>query len=111
MIPVTDQVLDEMVKAIVEAADPEAVILFGSRARDAAHEDSDVDLLVVEREPFGAERTRLGEMSRIRQALSRFRVAKDILVYSKEEVEKWRDSLNHIIAHSLREGRILYERP
>lgn len=111
MIHVTDRVLDEMVEVIVDAVDPEAVILFGSRARDAAREDSDVDLLVVEAEPFGAERTRLGEMSRIRLALSRFRVAKDILVYSKEEVEKWRDSLNHIIAHSLREGRILYERP
>ena len=86
-------------------------VKLGKTPRAVAREDSDVDLLVVEAEPFGAERTRLGEMSRIRQALSRFRVAKDILVYSKEEVEKWRDSLNHVIAHSLREGRVLYERP
>ena len=110
MIPVTAQVLDEMVKAIIEAVDPEAVILFGSRAGGAPRDDSDVDLLVVEREPFGPERSRLREMRRIRKALSSFRVAKDILVYSKDEVEKWRNSLNHIIARSLREGKVLYER-
>ena len=38
-------------------------------------------------------------------------VSKDILVYSRAEVEYWRDSLNHVVARALREGRVLYERP
>ena len=47
MIHVTDALLDRMVRAIVAEVDPEQVILFGSRARGDAREDSDVDLIVV----------------------------------------------------------------
>ena len=55
MAPVTDALLDQMVQAIVAEVDPEQVILFGSRARGDAREDSDVDLVVVEAEPFGKD--------------------------------------------------------
>ena len=58
MAPVTDALLDQMVQAIVAEVDPEQVILFGSRARGDAREDSDVDLVVVEAEPFGQDRSR-----------------------------------------------------
>jgi predicted nucleotidyltransferase len=111
MVEVTQQVLNEMVEAIVRKVDPERVYLFGSYARGEAGPDSDVDLLVVEREPFSPERSRLDEITRVRRALSAFRVAKDILVFSSEEFARWKDSLNHIIARCLREGRVLYERP
>ncbi len=57
MVAVTDELLDEMVRAIVEEVDPEQVILFGSRARGDTHEHSDVDLIVIEAEPFGPERS------------------------------------------------------
>ena len=39
--------LERAVTKIVEAADPELIILFGSWAEGRATEDSDVDLLVV----------------------------------------------------------------
>ena len=110
MIEVTDQVLDEMVKAIVREVDPEQVWLFGSRARGQAGPDSDVDLLIVEREPFGPERSRLAEITRVFDALRDFPLALDVLMYSREELEKWRHSLNHIAAQCLREGRLVYER-
>ena len=99
-----------MVRAIVDAVDPEQVILFGSRARGADRADSDVDLLIVSSEPFGAGRSRYKEIVRAYEALSGMRVAKDILMYSRPEVEYWRDSLNHVVARALREGRVLYER-
>ncbi len=44
MPQVTDDLLDQMIQAIVTEVDPEQVILFGSRARGDAREDSDVDL-------------------------------------------------------------------
>ena len=44
--------LRQMVETIVREAAPEVIILFGSRARGDARPDSDVDLLVVETEPF-----------------------------------------------------------
>lgn len=108
---VTDSLLSDMVQAIVAEVDPDQVILFGSRARGDAREDSDVDLVVVESAPFGKGRSRRQEAVRLWRALSGLGVAKDILVYSRDEVEYWRNSLNHILARALREGRVLYERP
>jgi predicted nucleotidyltransferase len=105
-----EQLLDAMVEAIVSQLDPEKVILFGSRAQGEAGPDSDVDLVIIERENFGPGRSRRKELARIRRILSRFRVPKDLLVYGPDEFAKWRSSLNHIIGRSLRDGRLLYER-
>jgi len=102
VIQINEEVLREMVDAIVREVDPERVYLFGSYATGKTDEDSDIDLLVVEREPFGPERKRLAELSRVRRALSSFRVPKDILVYSSDEFAHGRNSLNHIIGHCLR---------
>ena len=110
MTPVSDALLDEMVRAIVDEVDPEQVILFGSRARGEEREGSDVDLIVVEAEPFGPARSRHGELVRLYHALAGFRVPADVLVYSHEDVDYWRDSLNHVLARALREGKVLYER-
>ena len=107
---VTDALIDRMVQAIVDAVDPEQIILFGSRARGEARADSDVDLIVIEAEPFGPNRSRLAEERRLYRTLAGLRVSKDILVYSRDEVEYWRDSLNYVLARALREGRVLYER-
>jgi predicted nucleotidyltransferase len=110
MTPVTETLLDQMTRVIVDAVHPERVLLFGSHARGAAGPDSDVDLLVVEREPFGPNRNRRREIIRIRAALSSFRVPKDILVFAADEFERYRHSKNHVVAVSLLEGRVLYER-
>jgi predicted nucleotidyltransferase len=108
---ITDKVLQENIGTIVREVDPERIILFGSRARGDAAEDSDVDLLIVERGPFGKGKSRRSELTRVERALSRFAVPTDILLYDVEEVEHWRGSLNHPISHALHEGKILYERP
>ena len=105
---ITEQMLDEMKEAIVRAVAPEQIYLFGSHARGDATPDSDIDLLIVEEVPFGLERSRWKEITRIRDALPSFSIATDILVYSTDEVAKWQGSMNHIIAHCLREGRLLY---
>ena len=111
MIQVTDEILDRMVRAIVEEVDPEQVILFGSRARGDAGEESDVDLVVVETEPFGKTRSRRLEAARIYEALADFDTLTDVLLYSRDEVEHWRHSPNHVLARALREGTVLHDRP
>ncbi len=108
---VTRALIDRMVRAIVDEVDPEQVILFGSRGRGDHRHDSDVDLLVVEAEPFGPQRSRHREMVRLYHALAGFPVAADVLVYSHEDVDYWRDSLNHVLARALREGQVVYDRP
>ncbi len=110
MIPITDALIDEMVEAIVAEVDPEQVILFGSRARGEEEERSDIDLIVLEAEPFGAARSRHKELVRLYHAIALIPVAADVLVYSREDVDYWRDSLNHVLARALREGKVLYER-
>jgi predicted nucleotidyltransferase len=102
--------IPEIVKAVIEASDPERIILFGSAARGEVSPDSDIDLLVVERENSFEGGSRCAESSRIRRALWRFPVPIDILLFTPEEIDRWKDSTNHIIARSMREGRILYDR-
>ena len=111
MAVVSEKVLAEMVQAIVREVDPEQIYLFGSHARGEARADSDVDLLVVEREPFGPRHSRFQQINRLYRALSSFRIPKDILLYSRDEFAKWRNSLNHVVSRCYREGKLLYERP
>ena len=109
-VSVSEQVIEEMVQAIVKEVGPRRVYLFGSRAGGNSRTDSDIDLLIVEDQEFGPGHTRWSELKRIRKALKSFRIPKDILVYSQDEFETWEASVNHIVAHAVREGRLLYER-
>ena len=104
---VNEAVIREMAEVAAQEVQPEAIILFGSYAT-GQRPDSDVDLLIVQSAPFGPHRDRRKEMTRLWRALSRFMVAKDILVYSRDEVELWRNARNHVIARALREGKVLY---
>jgi predicted nucleotidyltransferase len=110
VVSVSEQMIEGMVRAIVAEVGPRRIYLFGSRARGDQTTDSDIDLLIVEDQEFGPQRSRWSELKRIRKALKPFRVPKDILVYSQGEFETWEDSLNHVVAHAVREGRLLYER-
>jgi predicted nucleotidyltransferase len=105
-----EMLLDQMVKTIVSEVAPETIILFGSRARGDARPDSDVDLLVVETDPFSPQRSRRKEVARLYMALRNLGVSKDILLYSREEFEHWKDSLNHVVGRAHREGRVLHGR-
>jgi uncharacterized protein len=105
----TQDLIHEMTQVIVREVDPTKVILFGSWARGTATTDSDVDLLIVERESFGPLRSRRQEATRIWRCLAGFRVPKDILVYTEDELNQKKDSVNHVLAQALREGKVLYE--
>ncbi len=109
MVYVSEELIDRMAQRIVREVDPERIVLFGSWARGDAHEQSDVDVLVVEREPFGPNRSRREEATRIWRCLSEFRIPTDILVYSVDELDQWKDSSYHVVGRALKEGRILYE--
>jgi uncharacterized protein len=110
MIEVTDEVLADMVQTVVREVDPERIYLFGSRARGEARQDSDVDLLIIVREPFGPEHSRFQEINRVYRALSSFRIPNDVLLYSSDEFARWSRSLNHVVGRCSREGKLLYAR-
>jgi predicted nucleotidyltransferase len=100
--------LQQIVDALRAAGQPERVILFGSRARGDARPVSDFDLLIVQSAQPGNSRWQ--ELRRLRHALRRFPIAKDLLLFRPAEFEYWRESLNHVVGRALREGRLLYER-
>ena len=104
------EAINHLVQAIVREVDPETVILFGSHARGEARPDSDVARMVIEHAPFSAQRSRRAEYSRLSMALRDFPFAKDILLYSRDEFEYWKDSPNHVVGRAQREGKVLHER-
>ena len=96
--------LAEVVRRIVEVAEPERIILFGSAARSEAGPDSDLDLLVVKR---GVEhRRRLAQ--RIYRRLLGVEVPVDILVVTPDDIDAFKDKAGTIIGPALREGREVY---
>jgi predicted nucleotidyltransferase len=105
-----ESLLRQMVDVIVREISPEAIVLFGSRARGDAHADSDVDLLVIEKEPFSLQRSRRKGVARLQMALRKLPLSKDILLYSRDEFEHWRNSMNHLAGRAGREGRVLHGR-
>jgi predicted nucleotidyltransferase len=100
----TEQDMKEIVDRIVEVADPEKIILFGSYADGTATEDSDVDLLVVKttHEPF-AERS-----ADIRLALLNWSIGMDIVVQTPEEFERNRGKFWTVTAQASEIGRVMY---
>lgn len=100
----TDPYLDEIV-AILQAYDPERIILFGSRARGEADEYSDYDLIVIKR----TDRPFLDRLCDMVPYLRQITRPADILVYTPEEFERMGDiGLGWMVRH---EGMTLYERP
>ena len=110
MVTITEDIIQEITARIVEHAKPVKVVLFGSCARGEIGKDSDVDLLVIEDKPFTPEHSRSTEAVSLRHVLNGLGVPVDILVYTEDEAEYWRDATNHVVWAALREGKMLYER-
>ena len=98
--------LDSIVGRIVEVAQPERIILFGSAARGEMGRNSDVDLLIVK---DGADALDL--MARIYRRLHGVGAAVDAIVVSPADVERYKNSHALVIKPALREGRVVYEAP
>lgn len=105
-----EETLKKIVKEIIEETDAEKIILFGSYAKSLQTDNSDIDILIIEKEPFGKNRSRRREINKVRKKLSEYRISKDILIYDLDEFNDWKNSINHIIGRSLKEGKVLYER-
>ena len=105
MAQVRQEVLDEIIRRIVEVAQPERIILFGSAARGEMGPDSDVDLLVVK---SGVHRRRLAQAIYVN--LIGAGQAADIVVVTPEDIDRYRDSSALVIKSALQEGRVVYAR-
>ena len=94
-------------RAAQEAAKPNTVILFGSRARGDHRQSSDVDLLVIYRKGNSTP------TSRIKRAIKAYftehppELGVDIIPMDKERFDYSRRAKNHVSAQALRDGIIM----
>jgi predicted nucleotidyltransferase len=96
--------IDAAVRILADAAKPARIVIFGSYARGDAHEDSDLDVLVIE--PRVEDRAR--EMVRLGRLLRPLRIPVDILVYSADEVARWGHQPGSTLYWALREGTVVH---
>ena len=96
-------VLGEIVRRIVDVAEPERIIVFGSAARGEMGPNSDVDLLVVKP---AVHRRRLAQ--EIYVHLYGVEQAVDVVVVTPEDIERYRDAIGLVIEPALREGRTIF---
>ena len=101
---VDQSTLDDIISRIVEVAEPEKIILFGSAAKGGMGRNSDVDLLIIK---DGEDALDL--MARIYRRLYGVGAAVDAIVVSSEDVERFKDSHALIIKPALQEGAVVYE--
>jgi predicted nucleotidyltransferase len=99
--------MQEIIRRIVETAHPRRVILFGSRGRGRGRPNSDWDILVI----ADSKRPRHERAAPLYGALSDLRQQVDILVYTPEEVEEWKNVSQALVTTATREGKVLYEEP
>lgn len=104
MAMVREEVLDEIVRRIVEVARPDKIILFGSAARGEMGPNSDVDLLVVKSNVV--HRGRLAE--EIYMRLIGVGQAVDVIVVAPEDIERYKHAIGLVIEPALREGKVVY---
>ena len=102
----TDELLAEMTRRIVEKFHPYRVLLFGSYACGAQRKDSDVDILVsMDSDDRPAKRSmKVSEVAHIRF------VPIDVLVYTPEEIEARLALGDFFVKEILGKGQVLYER-
>jgi predicted nucleotidyltransferase len=98
---------DELVRRIAERFSPDKIILFGSRARDDAGPESDIDLLVLF--PDVADPNR--RAAEVHASLLDFPRPTDIVVSTTARFERYQNVVNTVYWPAAREGKVLYERP
>ena len=101
----SDRILEEMVRRLVAAFNPEHIYLYGSRARGEAGPDSDYDLMLV---VPSSQVPRYRRDQQAFRALCGLGVAKEVIVLTRKEFEAGRKVICSLPATVLREGRLLY---
>ena len=101
---ITQEILDEIIRRVVEVAAPERIILFGSAARGEMGPHSDVDLLIVKDDP------NLRRLSgRLYRSLHGVGAPVDAVMVTPEDVRRYEDSHALVIKPALQEGKVVYE--
>lgn len=97
--------LEKAVERLKAEFQPEEIYLFGSHAWGTPSEDSDVDLMVIVRES-GEKAIR--RMQRAHRCLTGMGFAKDVLVPTRAQVDRYKHLRASLFHQVLANGRKLY---
>jgi len=104
-VRIDDRNLQEAVRRLAELFQAERIYLFGSRARGEATPDSDYDLMVVVPD---SELPAFRRAQRAYLALKGLGMAKDVLVWTRQEFDRRSHLPASFAATILREGKLLH---
>jgi predicted nucleotidyltransferase len=97
--------LKKVVDRILTVAKPERIILFGSGATGMMTRDSDLDLLVIERD-FKSQRE---ENARLRRSLGDLGIPVDVFAMTPERFEETKGVIGGLAYPANKYGRVIYE--
>ncbi len=103
-----------LAQELQKAEQPEAAILFGSRARgDYREGHSDIDIMLVqENSPSKEQESRALDVAKaFAESLYNQRVQVQIIWETSEEFDKMRRTVNHVVANALRDGIVMPRNP
>jgi predicted nucleotidyltransferase len=98
------ETIAEIVRRVLSVAQPERIILFGSAATGKMTRDSDIDLLILERNPENAR----AESQRIREALWGIGRPCDVFIMATVRFEESKDVIGGLAFPANKYGTIIY---
>jgi len=96
--------IKKITEKIKKAVSPEKIILFGSYAAGKQKDNSDLDILVI----MNSLLPRYKRSVPIYKALAGILIPKDIIVYTPEEVEEWKNVSQAFVTSAISKGKVLY---
>lgn len=100
---IEQSLLDEIVSRLQETK-PLKMYLFGSQAAGTAHDESDIDLLLVKE----SVSSKIKEINSARKLLRGLGKSFDILVATQDEFEFYRNQVNSVHHAAAHYGKVIY---
>ena len=104
--PFDSEEINQLVKTIVETANPLRIILFGSGARSEMRENSDLDVLVVV--PEGTHPIRTAQKIHVKLLDTPLKRGVDVVVATENDLQKYGDNFSMVYYYAIREGKEIY---
>lgn len=101
-------IIEDIKEKIIKSYSPDEIILFGSYAYGMPSEDSDLDLLIISDKEKELPRRKRG--LKLLSELKKYHFSKDILIYTSDEIEEWKNVKQAFITEVLDKGIKIYEK-
>ncbi|MCE5230410.1 nucleotidyltransferase domain-containing protein [bacterium] len=101
---IDQQLVEEIVRRILSVSTPDRIILFGSAATGQMTPDSDIDLMILEKQPSDP----LNQRAAIRQALFGLGQAFDLIILPTEKYEREKDTIGTAAWPAAQTGKVIY---